>query len=155
MKTIHIGADSAGYLYKEELKPYLASLGYTVVDEGAEHGNSGTHYPEYAMKVAQAVQNDPENTLGILVCGTGIGMSMVANKFDGVRAALCCDTFSARMTREHNDANVLCMGARVIGVGLMKDIVDAFLGASFEAGGRHEMRVKMIADAEKVGKINN
>ena len=87
MKTIHIGADSAGYLYKEELKPYLASLGYTVVDEGAEHGNSGTHYPEYAMKVAQAVQNDPENTLGILVCGTGIGMSMVANKFDGVRAA--------------------------------------------------------------------
>jgi ribose 5-phosphate isomerase B len=70
-----------------------------VIDEGAEHGNSGTHYPEYAMKVASAVQKDPENTLGILVCGTGIGMSMVANKFDGVRAALCGDTFSARMTR--------------------------------------------------------
>lgn len=152
MKTIHIGADSAGYLYKEELKPYLVSLGYTVVDEGADHGNSGTHYPEYAMKVAGAVQKDPENTLGILICGTGIGMSMVANKFDGVRAALCGDTFSARMTREHNDANVLCMGARVIGIGLMKDIALAFLGASFEKGGRHEMRVHMISDAEKVGR---
>lgn len=154
MKTIHIGADSAGYLYKEELKTYLTSLGYTVVDEGAEHGNSGTHYPEYAMKVASAVQKDPETTLGILVCGTGIGMSMVANKYDGVRAALCGDTFSARMTREHNDANVLCMGARVIGPGLMKDIVDAFLGASFEKGGRHEMRVAMITDAEKAGNRN-
>ena len=154
MKTIHVGADSAGYLYKEELKTYLASLGYTVVDEGAEHGNSGTHYPEYAMKVASAVQQDPENTLGILVCGTGIGMSMVANKYDGVRAALCGDTFSAKMTRVHNDANVLCMGARVIGPGLMLEIVDAFLGASFEKGGRHEMRVAMIADAEKAGKKN-
>ena len=152
MKTIHIGADSAGYLYKEELKEYLASLGYTVIDEGADHGRSGTHYPEYAMKVASAVQKDLENTIGILICGTGIGMSMVANKFDGVRAALCGDTFSARMTREHNDANILCMGARVIGPGLMKDITDAFLGASFEGGGRHETRVAMIADAEKRGR---
>ena len=152
MKTIHIGADSAGYLYKEELKTYLATLGYTVVDEGADHGNSGTHYPEYAMKVASKVQQDPENTIGILVCGTGIGMSMVAHKYDGVRAALCSDTFSARMTREHNNANILCMGARVIGPGLMKDIVDAFLGASFEKGGRHEMRVAMIGDAEKAGR---
>ena len=154
MKTIHVGADSAGYAYKEELKTYLASLGYTVIDEGADHGNSGTHYPEYAMKVASAVQKDPENTLGILVCGTGIGMSMVANKYDGVRAALCGDTFSATMTRVHNDANVLCMGARVIGPGLMIDIVNAFLGASFEKGGRHEMRVAMIADAEKAGRKN-
>lgn len=154
MKTIHIGADSAGYLYKEELKGYLTTLGYTVVDQGAEHGNSGTHYPEYAMKVASAVQQDPKNTIGILICGTGIGMSMVANKYDGVRAALCGDTFSARMTREHNDANVLCMGARVIGPGLMKDITDAFLSASFEGGGRHELRVAMIAEAEKNGKKN-
>ena len=154
MRKIHMGADSAGYFYKEEIKAYLSAKGYTVVDEGADHGNSGTHYPEYAMKVASAVQKDPENTLGILVCGTGIGMSMVANKYDGVRAALCGDTFSATMTRVHNDANVLCMGARVIGPGLMIDIVNAFLGASFEKGGRHEMRVAMIADAEKAGKKN-
>ena len=154
MKTIHVGADSAGYLYKEELKTYLTGLGYTVVDEGADHGNSGTHYPEYAMKVASAVQKSNGEAFGILVCGTGIGMSMVANKYDGVRAALCGDTFSARMTREHNDANVLCMGARVIGPGLMKDIVDAFLGASFEDGGRHAQRVAMIADAELAGRKN-
>ena len=119
--------------------------------KGAENGLSGSHYPEYAMKVAAAVQADPEGTFGILVCGTGIGMSMVANKYDGVRAALCGDTFSARMTREHNNANVLCMGARVIGQGLMKDIVDLFLTTPFEAGGRHELRVAMIADAEKAG----
>ena len=154
MRTIHIGADSAGYLYKEELKTYLTEKGYTVVDEGAEHGNSGTHYPEYAMKVAAAVQKAPEDTFGILVCGTGIGMSMVAGKYDGVRAALCGDTFSARMTREHNNANVLCMGARVIGPGLMKDITDLFLATPFDGGGRHELRVNMIADAEKAGNLN-
>lgn len=154
MRTIYIGADSAGYLYKEELKTYLTEKGYTVVDEGAEHGNSGTHYPEYAMKVAAAVQKAPEDAFGILVCGTGIGMSMVANKYDGVRAALCGDTFSARMTREHNNANVLCMGARVIGPGLMKDITDLFLATPFDGGGRHELRVNMIADAEKAGNSN-
>ena len=147
MKTIHVGADSAGYAYKEELKTYLASLGYTVVDEGADHGNSGTHYPEYAMKVASAVQKDPENTLGILVCGTGIGMSMAAGKHKGIRAALCSDTYSARLTRNHNDANVLCLGARVIGSCLAMDIVDSFLGAEFE-GGRHAIRVGMINDIE-------
>lgn len=151
MRTIHIGADSAGYSYKEELKSYLGEKGYTVIDEGADHGGSGTHYPEYAMKVAAAVQADPEGVFGILICGTGIGMSMVANKYDGVRAALCGDTFSARMTREHNNANVLCMGARVIGPGLAKDITDLFLDTAFESGGRHEMRVGMIADAEREG----
>ena len=151
MKTVYIGADSAGYEYKEELKVYLTEQGYTVVDEGASHGASGTHYPEYAMMVAAAVQADPEHSIGILVCGTGIGMSMVANKYDGVRAAVCGDTFSARMTRMHNDANVLCMGARVIGLGLAKDITDLFLTTAFEDGGRHALRVGMIADAEKVG----
>ena len=151
MKKIYIGADSAGYEYKEELKVYLTEKGYEVTDCGAPNGKSGSHYPEYAMLVAEAVQADQAGTFGILVCGTGIGMSMVANKYDGVRAALCGDTFSARMTREHNDANVLCMGARVIGPGLMKDIVDLFLTTPFEGGGRHELRVAMIADAEKKG----
>jgi ribose 5-phosphate isomerase B len=152
MKTIYIGADSAGYAYKEELIPYLEEKGYTVIDTGAETGESGSHYPEYAVKVAQGVQADPTGSLGILVCGTGIGMSMVANKFDGIRAAVCGDTFSARMTRMHNDANVLCMGARVIGLGLCKDIVDLFLETAFESGGRHEARVGMITEAEKLGK---
>ena len=151
MKNIYIGADSAGYDYKEELKAYLAEKGYTVFDMGADHGRSGTHYPEYATAVAEGVQKDLSGSLGILVCGTGIGMSMVANKFKGIRAAVCGDTFSARMTRMHNDANVLCVGARVIGLGLCKDIVDLFLSTDFEGGGRHEERVKMIAEAEKLG----
>ncbi len=155
MKTIYIGADSAGYEYKEELKAYLAEKGYTVLDMGADHGRSGTHYPEYAVKVARGVQADLEGAFGILVCGTGIGMSMVANKFRGIRAAVCGDTFSARMTRMHNDANVLCMGARVIGLGLCKDITDLFLETAFECGGRHEARVGMIADAEKLGSCSS
>ncbi len=150
MKTIYIGADSAGYAYKEELKEYLAEKGCTVLDMGADHGKSGTHYPEYAVKVAKGVQENA-GSLGILVCGTGIGMSMVANKFRGIRAAVCGDTFSARMTRMHNDANVLCLGARVTGLGLCKDIVDLFLATDFEAGGRHEERVRMIAEAEEIG----
>ena len=151
-KKIYIGADSAGYEYKQELIAYLTEKGYTVIDTGAENGLSGSHYPEFAMKVAKGVQDDLDGSLGILVCGTGIGMSMVANKFDGVRAAVCGDTFSARMTRMHNDANVLCMGARVIGPGLCKDITDLFLTTDFEGGGRHEQRVAMIADAEKAGR---
>lgn len=155
MRKIYIGADSAGYEYKEELKVYLTEKGYEVVDEGAYNGKSGSHYPEFAMMVAAAVQADPNGSFGILVCGTGIGMSMVANKFDGIRAAVCGDTFSARMTREHNNANVLCMGARVIGPGLMKDIVDLFLETPFEGGGRHELRVEMIADAEKAGNTHH
>ena len=88
------------------------------------------------------------DTCGILVCGTGVGMSMVANKFKGIRAACCSDTFSARMTRAHNDANILCFGARVVGYGLACDLVDAFLGAAFE-GGRHQTRVDMITAIEE------
>lgn len=155
MRKIYIGADSAGYEYKEELKDYLTEKGYEVIDEGAYNGESGSHYPQFAMMVAAAVQADPKGSFGILVCGTGIGMSMVANKFDGIRAAVCGDTFSARMTRQHNDANVLCIGARVIGPGLMKDIVDLFLDTAFESGGRHELRVEMIADAEKAGNTHH
>lgn len=149
MKKIYIGADSAGFAYKAELITYLEEKGYDVTDVGASNGNSGSHYPVYAKAVSEAVQKDLDGSFGILVCGTGIGMSMVANKFDGIRAAVCGDTFSARMTRMHNNANVLCMGARVIGPGLAKDIVDLFLATPFEAGGRHEMRVNMITEVEK------
>ena len=149
--TVIIGADSAGYALKEQIKEKLIADGYNVIDKGTD-SDASCHYPIFGGAVASAVQTADKDTCGILVCGTGIGMSMVANKYDGIRAAVCGDTFSARMTRMHNDANVLCMGARVIGLGLCKDIVDLFLDTDFEGGGRHELRVNMIADAEKAGR---
>ena len=147
MKKIYIGADSAGYTLKEEIKEYVESKGYEVIDCGTD-STASCHYPEFARKVCECVQADLEGSYGFLICGTGVGMSMCANKFDGIRAALCGDTYSAKMTRQHNDANVLCMGARVIGSCLAVDIVDSFLGNEFE-GGRHAIRVGMIADIEK------
>lgn len=148
MRKIFMGADSAGYLLKEEIKKELQGLGYDVCDFGAFNSES-SHYPIFAAKVSEAVQSDPDGTFGILVCGTGIGMSMCANKFIGVRAALCSDTFSARMTRIHNNANVLCLGARVIGPSLASDITKEFLAAEFEDGGRHRQRVDMIKEIEE------
>ena len=146
-RTIYIGADSAGYAYKESIKNKLAAEGYTVIDKGAD-SDASSHYPIFASLVREEVQKNPEGAFGILICGTGIGMSMCANKYNGVRAALCSDTFSARMTRIHNNANVLCFGARVIGMCVAEDIVDAFLAAEFEAGGRHEQRVNMMTEIE-------
>ncbi len=146
MKKIYMGADSAGFELKEILKAHLTEGGYQVLDLGTDSPAS-CHYPLFAAAVARAVQADAE-ALGILVCGTGIGMSMAANKFDGIRAAVCGDTFSARMTRLHNDANILCLGARVIGQGLARDITDLFVTTEFE-GGRHEARVQMIAALER------
>lgn len=146
-KTVYIGADSAGYPLKQELIPHLTELGYNVVDLGTD-STASCHYPLFAAAVCKAVQNDLEGSFGILVCGTGIGMSMCANKYKGIRAALCSDTFSARMTRAHNDANLLCLGARVIGSCLAIDILDAFLGAEFE-GGRHATRVDMMTEIEE------
>ena len=146
-RIIYMGADSAGYELKEHIKNKLLNEGYEVYDMGAYNAES-SHYPEYAALVSESVQKNPKGAFGILICGTGIGMSMCANKHNGIRAALCSDTFSARMTRVHNNANVLCMGARVIGSCLAEDIVDSFLGAEFEAGGRHEMRVNMMVDIE-------
>ena len=146
MRKIYIGADSAGFHLKAELIPYIAEQGYEVVDCGTD-SDASCHYPEYAAAVCERVQKDPDS-FGILVCGTGIGMSMAANKHRGIRAAVCGDTFSARFTRLHNDANVLCIGARVIGAGLAKDIVDQFLSIGFE-GGRHAVRVDMITEIER------
>ncbi|MBQ8880333.1 MAG: ribose 5-phosphate isomerase B [Clostridia bacterium] len=146
-RIIHIGADSAGYELKELIKEHLSDLGYTVTDHGC-NSTASCHYPEFASKVSRAVQDDLDGAFGILVCGSGIGMSMCANKHVGIRAALCGDTFSARITRMHNDANVLCIGARVIGSHLALDIVDSFLGAEFE-GGRHKIRVDMINELDK------
>ena len=146
-KKIFIGADSAGYPLKESLITHLTELGYEVTDCGTD-STASCHYPDYAAKVCKSVQGNIDSSFGILVCGTGIGMSMCANKYKGIRAALCSDTYSARMTRQHNDANVLCLGARVIGACLAEDILDAFLGASYE-GGRHAIRVSMMSEIEE------
>ena len=147
MRKIYIGADSAGYNLKEEFKTHLLSLGYDVTDCGCD-STASCHYPEFASKVCECVQADLNGSFGILICGTGIGMSMCANKHRGIRAALCSDTFSARMTRLHNNANVLCMGARVIGSCLATDILDQFLANGFE-GGRHATRVDMMMEFEE------
>ena len=147
MRKIFIGADSAGYTLKEEVKEYLCAKGYEVSDLGCNSTDS-CHYPIFAHAVCEKVQENLDTSFGILICGTGIGMSMCANKHDGIRAALCSDTFSARMTRQHNDANLLCMGARVIGNCLALDIVDQFLSNEFE-GGRHKVRVDMMMELEK------
>lgn len=144
---IFIGADSAGFALKEEIKGYLISKGYEVVDKGTD-SDASCHYPIFANAVCEEVKKAPDEVFGILICGTGIGMSMCANKHNGIRAALCGDTFSARMTRLHNNANVLCMGARVIGSCLATDILDAFLDNPFE-GGRHAVRVDMMTEIEK------
>lgn len=153
-RKIYIGADSAGYELKQLLKSKLSSDGYDVSDMGTDSSES-CHYPIFASLVSEAVQREPENSFGILICGTGIGMSMCANKYNGIRAALCSDTYSAKMTRIHNNANVLCMGARVIGSCLAEEILDAFLNAEFESGGRHEMRVGMISEIEESQKTNH
>lgn len=144
-KHIYIGADSAGYTLKEELIAHLTAAGYEVTNLGTD-STASCHYPEFAVKVCEKVLLDSDS-YGILVCGTGIGMSMCANKHRGIRAALCSDTYSAKMTRAHNDANVICLGARVIGSCLATEIVDAFLRTEFE-GGRHAIRVGMMADIE-------
>ena len=145
-RTIYIGADRAGFLLKEELKKHIEELGYTVVDCGTD-SEASCHYPIFAKNVCKAVQRELDTSFGILVCGTGIGMSMCANKHKNIRAAVCSDTFSAKMTRRHNDANVLCLGARVIGSCLAEDIVDIFLDNEFE-GGRHKIRVDMMSEIE-------
>ncbi len=147
MREIFIGADSAGFALKEEVKKHLTELGYSVTDLGCD-SEASCHYPIFAGRVCEKVQENLDNSFGILICGTGIGMSMCANKHKGIRAALCSDTFSARMTRIHNNANVLCMGARVIGSCLAMDILDAFLQSEFESGGRHQQRVEMMMEFE-------
>ena len=145
-RRIFIGADSAGFALKEEVISHLKEHGYEVNDCGAYSAES-SHYPVFADAVCRGVMEDLTGSFGILICGTGIGMSMCANKHRGIRAALCADTFSAKMTRAHNDANVICLGARVTGSFLAIEILDAFLASEFE-GGRHALRVDMMMDLE-------
>ncbi len=147
MKTnkIVIGSDHAGYSLKIKVIDYLKDKGIEVVDVGP-YSTDRCDYPVYAHALCEKIQNG-EFELGILVCGTGVGMSMAANKHKGIRAACCSDTFSARLTRMHNDANVLCFGERVVGYGLACDLVDNFISAEYE-GAQHAKRVEMIINYE-------
>lgn len=143
---IAIGSDHGGLRLKKEIIKHLEKKNIEVKDYGT-YTEDSCDYPDFAEKVGEAVVAK-EHDYGILVCGTGIGISISANKIPGVRAALCSDTFSAHATREHNNANILALGERVVGTGLALDIVDAFLGSTFE-GGRHENRVNKIMEIEK------
>ena len=136
-----IGTDHAGFAVKPFVIAYLEKKGIEVEDLGT-YSNESVDYPDFAHKVAEAVLAN-EGTKGILICGSGIGMSLAANKHKGIRAALCHDAYTAEMSRRHNDANILCFGERVVGVGVIESILEAWLNAEFE-GGRHERRVKKI-----------
>lgn len=138
---VAIGSDHGGFEYKEKVIEYLKSRNIPYVDLGT-HKKEACDYPEIARAVAERVISGKSNR-GILICGTGIGMSIAANKVRGIRAALCGDTYSARVSRAHNNANVLCLGQRVIGEHLALDIVDIWLKTGFE-GGRHKRRVDII-----------
>lgn len=142
---IAIGADHGGFELKEAVKKHLEERKIEYKDFGTYSGEA-VDYPVIAKSVGEAVAKG-EFECGILVCGTGIGMSIAANKVKGIRAACCSDTFSARFTKMHNNTNILCFGGRVIGAGLAIDVVDAYLDASFE-GDRHEKRVNMIMEIE-------
>ena len=125
---------------------HLTAEGFEVEDFGI-YENKSVDYPEIALKVANSIKNG-ENELGILICGTGIGMSLAANKVNGIRAAACSEHFSAKYTRLHNNSNILCLGGRVIGIGTALELCDIFVNTEFE-GGRHQRRVDMITEIEK------
>ena len=142
---IYIGTDHGGYNLKEKIKEVFTPLGYEFEDVGTNSTKS-CDYPVFAKKVAQKVADTDGK--GILVCGTGIGMSICANKFKGIRASHCTDTFSARMTREHNNSNILCLGERITGQDLALDIVKIWLETPFSNGERHINRLNMIEEIE-------
>ncbi len=137
----YVATDHAGIDLKDITVEMLRSKGHEVEDLGP-FSKDRVDYPDYAVKVCQSVLKDP-SAQGILICGSGIGMSMSANRFHGIRAALCHDAYTATMARAHNDANVLCFGERIVGVGVAESIIDAWIAGSFE-GGRHSGRVEKI-----------
>ncbi|MGE5579828.1 MAG: ribose 5-phosphate isomerase B [Bacillota bacterium] len=143
---IAVGSDHAGFRLKQEVLSWLSELGHEASDFGTMSGDS-VDYPDFALMVCEAVAGRKAD-FGILVCGTGLGMAIGANKVPGIRAVTCSDSFSARCSREHNDANVLCLGERVIGSGVARDIVETWLAASFQ-GGRHTRRVDKISGIER------
>ena len=140
----YIATDHAGLELKNYTVELLKDKGHEVIDLGP-YTKDRVDYPDFAVKVAKAIQEEPEAD-GILICGSGIGMSMTANRFSGIRAALCHDAYTATMARAHNDANVLCYGERVVGRGVAESILDAWIAGAFE-GGRHAGRVEKIEAA--------
>jgi ribose 5-phosphate isomerase B len=143
---IALGVDHAAFSYKAEIRCALERLGHEVLDLGTD-SDASVDYPNYALAVGRAVR-DGKAARGIFLCGTGIGGSIAANKVHGVRAALCHDAYTARMSREHNDANVLCMGARVLGLCEVIDIIGVWLSTPFSGEPRHAYRLQIIRDAE-------
>lgn len=144
---IAIGSDHGGYALKAEIIGFLKEKNLEVKDYGTCDGTCSVDYPDYGLVVAEAVKSG-ECEKGIIICGTGLGISMAANKVPGIRAAVCTDCYMARMSREHNDANILALGQRVVGPGLALDIVQTWLEAEF-LGGRHKTRVDKISAIEK------
>ncbi len=142
MEKLFLGCDHAGFELKEVILRYLATLSWPYQDLGCDCAETSVHYPHYAHKVVQAVLDNP-GSRGILICGTGLGMSMAANRFPGIRAALCQELYTARMSRLHNDANILVMGGRIVGSGLAREIVHVWLTTPFE-GGRHQERLNLL-----------
>lgn len=147
---IALGADHAGFDLKEQIRGWLSQRGIEVLDLGPHTFNPEDDYPDFARAVALSVAGG-ESDLGIIVCSTGIGSCIAANKLKGVRAALCQDTFCARMTRLHNDANVLCLGSNVVGPLLAQEIANTFVSTSFSGEERHRRRVAKIAEIEAEG----
>ncbi|MBR5328722.1 MAG: ribose 5-phosphate isomerase B [Firmicutes bacterium] len=143
---LYIGSDHAGFELKEKVKKHLADLGHEVVDAGPETADR-VDYPVYGAKVGRMVMADPASK-GIVICGSGIGISIAANKVDGIRCALCNDPLCAKLCRQHNDANMIAFGARIVGEAMAYEIVENFLTAEFE-GGRHAGRVELIHAIEK------
>ena len=143
---IAVGADHAGFPLKQDVLQWLGELGHDVLDCGTD-GPASVDYSDFARAVGEAVRAG-QAELGVLVCGTGQGVAMAANKMRGVRCALCNDPYSARLTREHNDANVLAMGARVIGPGLARDVLEQFLGTPFSSEARHQRRIDKMMELE-------
>ncbi len=138
---IAVGSDHGGLEYKEKILEFLKNKGYETIDEGT-YSKESCDYPEFARKVANLVAEKKADK-GILICGSGIGMSIAANKVKGIRAALCSETTSARLSREHNNSNILCLGQRLIGETMAFEIVETWLNTEF-AGGRHQHRIDII-----------
>ena len=148
--TISFGCDHGGFPYKEAVLKHLKEKGYEVLDFGT-FSTESCHYPEFAFPAAEAIR-DHKAEKGILICSSGEGVSMCANKVKGIRAAAVSEPVSARLSKEHNNANILCFGARIVGVEMAKAIVDAWLNAHF-LGGRHQMRIDQITALEEKGSI--
>jgi len=148
---ITVGADHGGYPLNERVIQELDHAGHEIIDFGTHVGSRPDDYPDYALKVGQTIQRG-EADIGILICGSGVGAAVAANKLQGIRAALCGDTYSAHQSREHDDCNVLCLGARVTGVELALEIVRAFVAARFTGEDRHLRRLKKVAEIEAAEK---